>query len=83
MADVTRNKFKSAAHNVLESKPTRRASADDAPFGHFQQMSVLRRKTDSTELAFLLVRTPFSKPAQRVDEALRGPIVSVGKSWGG
>lgn len=82
MPDVTRDKFESAAHHVLESKRARRASTDDAPFCHFQQVPVLRRETSSAKLALLLVRTPFPETAQGVDKALPGPVVSVGKSWG-
>src|SRR6516164_7556681 len=74
MPDVTRDKFESAAHHVLESKRARRASTDDAPFGHFQQVPVLRRETSSAKLALLLVGTPFPEPAQGVDKTLPGPV---------
>ena len=81
--DVGWDKLEPASYHILEPERAWEAGAYDPAISYLQKMPVVGLETSSAKFAFLLIGTPFSKPAQRVDKALSGPIVSVGKSWGG
>jgi hypothetical protein len=81
--DIARDKLEPASDHILEPERAWKAGAYDPAISYFQKMPVLGLEIGSAKFALLLVRTPFPKPAQCVNKALSGPIVSVGKSWGG